>query len=101
MHVLCCEGVGEGNKKKTGAKKNKRDRKTREKGKENKENQERIDDGLLRGEKPKEVSRILNAQKLNKIYINIINQLMVFINYIQDSSICLSRFYTFHLQFRK
>ena len=68
VHVLCCEGVGEGNRKKTGAKKNKRDRKTREKGKENKENQERIDDGLLRGEKPKEVSRQLNAQKLKNIY---------------------------------
>ena len=76
VHVLCCEGVGEGNKKKTGAKKNKRDRKIREKGKENKENQERIDDGLLRGEKPKEVCGKLNAQKLNKIYINIINQLI-------------------------
>ena len=55
VHVLCTEGVGEGNKKKTGTKKNKRDRKSREKGKENKENQQRIDDGLLRGEKPKEV----------------------------------------------
>ena len=97
MHVLCCEGVGEGNKKKTGAKKNKRDRKTREKGKENKENQERIDDGLLRGEKPKEVSRKLNAQKLNKIYINIINQLMVFLDDIfgiirQFIRIILNRF---------
>ena len=35
-------------------KKNKRDRKTREKSKENKENQQQID-GLLKGEKPKEV----------------------------------------------
>ena len=55
VRVLCCEGVGDGNKKKTGMKKNKRDRKTREKGKENKENRQQIDDGLLRGEKPKEV----------------------------------------------
>ena len=54
---MCCEGVGEGNKKKAGAKKNKRDRKTREKGKENKENQQRIDDGLLRDEKTKEVCK--------------------------------------------
>ena len=57
VHVLCCEGVGEGNRKKTGAKKNKRDRKTREKGKENKENQQRIDDGLLTDEKTKEVCK--------------------------------------------
>ena len=56
VHVLCSEGVGEGNKKKTGVKKNKRDKKAREKAKENKENQQRMDDGLLRGEKTKEVS---------------------------------------------
>ena len=68
VHVLCSEGVGERSRKKTGAKKNKRDRKTREKGKENKENQERIDDGILRGEKPKEVSRQLIAQRLKNIY---------------------------------
>ena len=55
MRVLCSEGVGDGNKKKAGMKKNKKDRKTREKSKENKENQQQIDDGLLRGEKPKEV----------------------------------------------
>ena len=56
VHVLCSEGVGEGSKKKTGVKKNKRDKKAREKAKENKENQQRMDDGLLRGEKTKEVS---------------------------------------------
>ena len=40
VHVLCSEKVGEGNKKKPAAKKNKKDRKTREKSKDNKENQE-------------------------------------------------------------
>ena len=55
VRVLCSEGVGEGTKKKAGPKKNKRDRKTREKTKENKENQQQTNDGLLRGEKPKEV----------------------------------------------
>ena len=46
--------MGGGNKAKTGLKKNKKDRRAREKGKENKENQQQID-GLLKGEKPKEV----------------------------------------------
>ena len=54
VHVLCSEKVGEGNKKKPAAKKNKKDRKTREKSKDNKENQQQMD-GLLKGEKPKEV----------------------------------------------
>ena len=55
MHVLCSERVGEGKKKKPGIKKNKKDRKTRDRSKENKENQQQID-GLLKGEKPKEVN---------------------------------------------
>ena len=56
VRVLCTEApVGVSNNKKTGIKKNKKDRKAREKSKENKENQQQID-GLLKGEKPKEVN---------------------------------------------